>query len=110
MRFEYFITLLKYSKFIIGNSSVGIREAPYFGVPTIDLGDRQKFRAKSKSVKNIEYDEKKILNYIYGIKKKFKRSIHFGYGDSTKKITAIINSKKFWKINLQKHFVKDNNQ
>jgi len=110
MRFEHFITLLKYSKFIIGNSSVGIREAPYFGVPTIDLGDRQKFRARSKSVKNIECDEKKILNYIYGIKKKFKRSFQFGYGDSTKKITAIINSKKFWKINLQKHFVKDNNQ
>ena len=109
MRFEYFITLLKCSKFIIGNSSAGIREAPYFGVPTIDLGNRQKFRSRSKSIKNIEYNEKKILNYIYRIKKKFKNSFHFGYGNSTKKITNIINSKKFWRISLQKHFVKNNN-
>ena len=37
MRFEYFLSALKHAKFIIGNSSAGIREAPYYGVPAIDL-------------------------------------------------------------------------
>ena len=42
LRFEYFLRLLKESQFIIGNSSVGIREAPYYHVPTVDIGSRQK--------------------------------------------------------------------
>ena len=45
IRFEYFLTLLKNSFCIIGNSSSGVREAPFYGVPTIDLGNRQKNRA-----------------------------------------------------------------
>ena len=46
MRFEYYLTLLKNSSFIIGNSSSGIMEAPYYGVPTIDLGSRQKIELR----------------------------------------------------------------
>ena len=37
IRFEYYLTLLKNSRFIIGNSSSGIIEAPYYGVSTINL-------------------------------------------------------------------------
>ena len=40
MRFEYYLTLLKI-KFILGNSSSGIMEAPYYGTPTINI-DRDK--------------------------------------------------------------------
>ncbi len=40
MRFEYFLTLLKNSNFIIGNSSAGLREAPVYGVPTINIVNR----------------------------------------------------------------------
>lgn len=40
MRFEYFPTLLKNSNFIIGNSSAGLREAPVYGVTTINIGHR----------------------------------------------------------------------
>ena len=45
MRFEYYLTLLKNCRFIVGNSSSGIIEAPYFGVPSINLGNRQKNRS-----------------------------------------------------------------
>ncbi|MFZ0597346.1 MAG: UDP-N-acetylglucosamine 2-epimerase, partial [Flavobacterium sp.] len=41
LRFEYFLMLLKNSQFIIGNSSAGIREAPYYGIPIINIGTRQ---------------------------------------------------------------------
>ena len=53
MRFEYFLTLLKNSSFILGNSSSGVREAPYYGVPTINIGTRQINRANTKSILNI---------------------------------------------------------
>ncbi|MDF2949155.1 MAG: hypothetical protein K0R07_1182, partial [Sedimentibacter sp.] len=44
IRFEYFLTLLKNSNFIIGNSSVGIREASVYGVQSINIGNRQQGR------------------------------------------------------------------
>ena len=44
LRFEFYLTLLKNAELIIGNSSAGIREAPVFGVPTINIGTRQNNR------------------------------------------------------------------
>ena len=41
MRFEHYLTLLENCDFIIGNSSSAIMEAPYFNIPSINLGDRQ---------------------------------------------------------------------
>jgi UDP-N-acetylglucosamine 2-epimerase (hydrolysing) len=41
MRFESFLTLMKHADAIVGNSSAGIREAPVYGVPTINIGSRQ---------------------------------------------------------------------
>ena len=41
LKFEYFLTLLKNASFIISSSSAGIREAPYYKTPTIDIGTRQ---------------------------------------------------------------------
>ena len=46
MRFEYFITLLKNADFIIGNLALGIKEAPYFGIPVINIGSRQNKKNK----------------------------------------------------------------
>ena len=73
MRFECYLSLLKNSEFIIGNSSSGIIEAPYFGVNTINIGSRQKNRSKLNSIINCHFDKIKILNCIksLNIKKKF---------------------------------------
>ena len=54
IRFEYFLRLLKESDFIIGNSSAGVREAPFYGIPTINLGDRQNNRADGDSIFNVD--------------------------------------------------------
>ena len=59
MRFEFFLSALKNSSFIIGNSSAGIREAPFYGIPTINIGDRQLNRANLKSISNIGYNSKR---------------------------------------------------
>jgi UDP-hydrolysing UDP-N-acetyl-D-glucosamine 2-epimerase len=45
-----FLSLLKISSCIVGNSSCGLVEAPLFGIPTIDIGNRQQGRTKGNSV------------------------------------------------------------
>lgn len=106
MRFEYFLSLLKNSKMIIGNSSVGIREAPFYGVPTINIGSRQFNRVKKvKSIHNINFDVKKISSKIKSLDgKKYKKNFIFGKGDSSKKILKIIKSHKIWQTPIQKKF------
>ena len=39
-------------------------EAPYYGVSTINIGDRQKNRLRSKLIKNTSFSEKKIVKLI----------------------------------------------
>ena len=104
LRFEYFLTLLKHSKFIIGNSSSGIMEAPYYGVPCINIGSRQHNRSKSKSQININFRKKIIIETIKKIKKKKKTKKIFGFSDSSKKFVKQIKSKKIWNLSNQKFF------
>ena len=107
MRFEYYLILLKYSKVIIGNSSSGIMEAPYYGIPTINIGDRQKNRSKSKTIKHAKFNQKVILKLINNAFLKIKRHkpvFEFGTGRSFEVFNKILNSKKLWKINTQKQF------
>ncbi len=107
IRFEYYLTLLKNCNFIIGNSSSGIIEAPYYGVPVINIGNRQKNRAKLSSIFNCEYKSNKILSLIdkFFLKKsRFKKSYFFGLGKSNLKVIKILESKSIWKLSNQKQF------
>ena len=95
LRFESFLTLLKNSEFIIGNSSSAIYEAPMFNIPSINIGDRQHRRLKLSTIKNYQIDE---LN-IQGIKrfiKNFKKTKknNFGAGNSDKKFISVIKKKR----------------
>lgn len=105
VRFEYFLTLLKNAKFIIGNSSAGIREAPYYGVPTINIGTRQLNRATSTEVINIPCKKVKIIEALKGVLDKTVHYDHdFGKGNSTNLFLNSIESKELWDINHQKQF------
>ena len=106
LRFEYYLTLLKNCKYIIGNSSSGIMEAPYYGTCTINIGDRQKNRANINSIINCGYKCSEIIKCIkkYAPHKKIKKTFFFGYGNSQKKILKILKSKKIWKLSNQKQF------
>lgn len=106
IRFEYFLMLLKNAKFILGNSSAGIKEAPYYGVPTINVGTRQNRRSLNSDIINCGYDRKDILKAI-GLAKalRLKKSHYFGKGDSAKKFISILSSKDtVWNTNIQKYF------
>lgn len=61
---DNFISLLKKSIMIIGNSSSGMIEAPYVKTPTLNIGDRQKGRVHHKSIFNCNFNKKEIFNKI----------------------------------------------
>jgi len=109
LRFEYFLTLLKNADFIIGNSSAAIREAPFYGIPSINIGSRQHRRARSKTIINCKHNLQNILDSITKINhiNKEKSEIDtnfFGDGSSDKQFLEAISNKDFWKISKQKYF------
>lgn len=106
LRFEYFLTLLKNSQFIIGNSSAGIREAPYYGIPIINIGTRQQNRAVHADIINVDYNENSIVNALKIIDKhKVKSSLSdFGQGNSAELFINSLTSNNIWAVNHQKQF------
>ena len=59
-----FLQLILHSKCLIGNSSVGIRESSYLGVPVVNIGSRQNRRMRGKNVIDVDYDTNEIKNAI----------------------------------------------
>ncbi len=105
MRFEHFLTLLKNAKVIIGNSSAGIREAPVYGVPAINIGTRQLNRFEYESILNVGYSKSDILSALQNLPHSVKPSLHFGKGESAKLFFAQLNSESLWETPRQKQFV-----
>ena len=88
-----FLNLLKNSQCLIGNSSVGIRECAFLGVPVINIGSRQNGRERGPNVIDIKYDrnairdaiKKQILNGHYPSSK------IYGDGKAGKRIADLLN-------------------
>ena len=59
-----YLSAMKYSKAVIGNSSSGIVEAPSMGVPTVNIGDRQKGRMMAKSICSCQPDYRSICDAL----------------------------------------------
>jgi GDP/UDP-N,N'-diacetylbacillosamine 2-epimerase (hydrolysing) len=59
-----YLSTIKYADFVIGNSSSGLIEAPCFGIPTVNIGDRQKGRTRGESVIDCEVSTEKINRAI----------------------------------------------
>lgn len=106
IRFEFFIELLRNAKFVIGNSSAGIHEAPVIGLPSINIGSRQSNRFQYESIINTSDSKEEIINAIkIASKKKIsKRSTYFGDGNSKKNFIKAIETDKLWSISRQKKF------
>jgi len=106
LRFEYFLTLLKNAQFIIGNSSAGIREAPYYGIPIINIGTRQQNRALNADIVNVDYDKKSIGAALQNIDKHqvLKTTAAFGKGNSAELFLETMLNQELWEINHQKQF------
>jgi UDP-N-acetylglucosamine 2-epimerase (hydrolysing) len=106
LRFEYFLVLLKKAKFIIGNSSAGIREAPYYGIPIINIGTRQQNRTLNADIINVDYQKENIIKALHSVinHKISPKANDFGKGNSAELFLNSLLSSKIWEINHQKKF------
>jgi len=106
MRFEYFLSLLKHAEFMIGNSSAGVREAPHFGVPAVNLGSRQHNRVTSSLVVNAAITPDGIDAAIgNAVALPREAECLFGDGDSARHFLEILSQESFWTHSKQKHFI-----
>lgn len=87
-----YLTLVRNSACVVGNSSVGIRECSYFGVPTVNIGDRQQSRERGPNVLDVRCETDKIRE---GVQEQlahgsYEHSELYGNGDVSGRITDII--------------------
>ena len=106
-----YLSAMKYCNMVIGNSSSGLVEAPSFGIPAINIGDRQKGRLQADSVINCEPDKEDIERALklasgYEFREKARNTIN-PYGDGNTSVKIVETIKNFIlsdKINLKKKF------
>ena len=110
LRFEYFLVLLKNAKFIIGNSSAGIREAPYYGIPIINIGTRQQNRTLNADIINVDYQKENIIKALHSVINHKISPVNndFGKGNSAVLFLNSLLTSDILKINQQKQFNKVN--
>lgn len=106
LRFEAFLVLLKHAEFMIGNSSAAIREAPFYGIPSINIGSRQNGRFSCGSIINaceLRHDILEAIKSIGDISP--TGSDHFGSGTSADQFLEILKKPVAWLTSIQKQFV-----
>jgi UDP-hydrolysing UDP-N-acetyl-D-glucosamine 2-epimerase len=90
---EDFLKLLVNARCIVGNSSVGIRECAYLGVPAVNIGSRQQGRERGANVIDVAHDRNDIRSAIESIvstDERPQRSEIYGRGDAGRSIADIL--------------------
>ncbi len=106
-----YLSAMKYCEAVIGNSSSGLIEAPSFGVPTINIGDRQKGRLQATSVINCKSTSEEINKAIMlarssEYKEMANRTVNpYGDGNTSDKVVEVLKEYVLGeKIQLMKSF------
>lgn len=105
-----YLSLLKHSSLVIGNSSSGIIEAPSFRIPTVNIGDRQKGRIQSETVINCMPRAGSIKAAIHkALSNDFqaccaKAANPYGHGAVSVKILKVLKRELSRGVNLKKEF------
>ena len=96
-----FLSFMKHAELMVGNSSAGIREAPYFKLPVINIGNRQNGRLRAMNVIDAKFNSADIIKKINfalnnkNFRKKLKNILNpYGSGNASKKIVKILLQKK----------------
>jgi UDP-hydrolysing UDP-N-acetyl-D-glucosamine 2-epimerase len=91
---ERYFSALTHMDIIVGNSSSGLTEAPSFGIPTVNVGERQQGRLKADSVFDTPPRQNDIRAAIERAKARGRRDTINPYGDghSSKRIVTILKS------------------
>ena len=106
MRFAHFSELLKNAACMVGNSSAGVREAPFMGVASLDVGTRQTNRAVAPSITACAAsDAATIAAFLAGEwGKTYPRHDGFGTGRAADRFVSVLQDPGFWVQSLQKEF------
>ena len=100
---QLYFSSLKFVDLVIGNSSSGIIEVPSFGIPSINLGDRQLGRLKSPSVIDCKFEKKEFEKKLEkALSKKFINKLCNNTNPYFKKNTIKIMINLMKKINFDK--------
>ncbi|MES2651663.1 MAG: UDP-N-acetylglucosamine 2-epimerase [Bacteroidota bacterium] len=87
-----FLYLIRNADCLVGNSSVGIRESAYLGVPVVNIGIRQAGRDRSTNVVDVDYNREEIKEAILmqKNKKRYPSNDLYGDGNAGKNIAEIL--------------------
>jgi len=104
-----YLSVMKQVAVVVGNSSSGIVEVPSFGIPTLNIGDRQKGRIQAESTYNCLPDKVSVLKGLDTVlSKEFRElasKVHNPYekANTAEEIFKVISTYPIEQLN-QKHF------
>jgi UDP-hydrolysing UDP-N-acetyl-D-glucosamine 2-epimerase len=78
-----FLRLINRAAVLVGNSSVGVREAGYLGVPVVNVGSRQTGRERARNVIDCDYRMDSIRHSIEQQLRHGRHQVDHLYGDGT---------------------------
>ena len=109
MRFNYFSELMKNAAVMVGNSSAGVREAPFLGLPSLDVGSRQNNRAQADSIICASaFDQRAITDFVQSHwSHQPPPNDDFGNGQSAAQFVAVLQTPDYWLQEQQKSFVEN---
>lgn len=106
MRFAHFSELMKNAALMVGNSSAGVREAPFLGTPSLDIGTRQSNRAQAPSLFTAQASDTAAITAFLKDEwgKTYPRHTAFGSGSAAQRFVEVLQDNGFWSASMQKRF------
>jgi UDP-N-acetylglucosamine 2-epimerase (hydrolysing) len=106
MRFNYFSELMKHAAVLVGNSSAGVREAPFLGLPSLDVGTRQSQRASAPSIVACSAQDTARIDPFLQTQwgKRHAPDASFGAGNTAAQFVAVLQTAAYWSRPIQKQF------
>ena len=90
-----FLRLILHSRCLVGNSSVGIRECSYLGVPVVNIGTRQEGRDRANNVLDVGYTRQAIAEAIRNrsANGRFPKDSLYGDGQAGGRIAQLLDER-----------------
>lgn len=106
MRFAHFSELMRSASAIVGNSSLGVREAPFLGVASLDVGTRQANRAVASSVTSAHAEDAEAIDRFLRTQWAVRRPSSHAYGEGASALSfvKVLCDDSFWNRSRQKSF------
>ncbi|MFA5049553.1 MAG: UDP-N-acetylglucosamine 2-epimerase [Candidatus Micrarchaeia archaeon] len=108
-----YLSFMKYASVMVGNSSSGIIEAPFFQLPAVNIGLRQEGRERATNIIDVHHKKEEILKGIYtALGKKFRAKLSkctspYGDGHASERIIRILKKIDLTKKMLQKKMMEE---